>query len=104
MKILLLCIAELLALCITQAGAAESLKIDLTSAVALSASAPYDAGTTKNPRGQELVTDNRSLILDGKPWLPILGEITYARCPREEWRDALLKMKSGGLDSVSTTV
>jgi len=103
MKALLLCIAGLFLLRIAPASA-EPLKIDLTRAVAPAADSPYGPGTTKNPRGQELVTDNRSLILDGKPWLPVMGELTYARYPRDEWREALLKMKSGGLDSVSTTV
>ncbi|MCX6877597.1 MAG: beta-galactosidase [Verrucomicrobia bacterium] len=104
MKSLFPGILGLLALCSTRTGGAEPLKIDLTRALAPAADAPYGPGTTKNPRGQELVTDNRSLILDGKPWLPVLGEICFSRYPREEWRDALLKMKSGGLDSVSTTV
>jgi beta-galactosidase len=34
----------------------------------------------------------------------MLGEFQYARYPHEKWRDALLKMKSGGLDTISTTV
>lgn len=29
------------------------------------------------------------------------GEFQYARYPRDEWRDELLKMKAGGLDTVA---
>lgn len=51
-----------------------------------------------------LVADSRSLLLDGKPWLPIMGEMHYARCPEGEWREALLKMRAGGIDIVATYV
>ena len=33
-----------------------------------------------------------------------MGEIHYSRLPRDEWRDALLKMKEGGVDVASTYV
>jgi len=64
----------------------------------------FKMGTARRPDGDELTLDSRSLLRDGKPWLPVMGEFHYARCPETEWRDELLKMKSGGVDIVSTYV
>lgn len=41
---------------------------------------------------------------DGKPWLPIMGEMQYSRTRREEWRDSLIKMKMCGVDIVQSYV
>lgn len=51
-----------------------------------------------------LTLDSRSLRLNGKPWMPVIGEFHYARYPETEWREELLKMKAGGLDAVATYV
>lgn len=41
---------------------------------------------------------------DGKPYLPVAGELHFSRLPRECWRRELLKMKDCGLNMVSTCV
>ena len=41
---------------------------------------------------------------DGKPFLPIAGELHFSRLPKECWRRELLKMKDCGLNVVSTYV
>ena len=41
-------------------------------------------------------------LLDGKPLQILSGEMHYARIPRESWRDRLKKLKSMGLNTVST--
>lgn len=61
-------------------------------------------GQTNAPDGRTLWADNRSLYRNGKPWMPVMGEFHYSRCPSNEWRDALLKMKAGGIDVVATYV
>src|SRR5437868_1916013 len=61
-------------------------------------------GTAKNPAGAELVVDSMSLRLDGKPWVPVMGEFHYSRYPQDGWREELLKMKAGGIDIVSSYV
>ena len=33
-----------------------------------------------------------------------MGEFHYTRCPENEWREELFKMKAGGIDIVSTYV
>lgn len=44
------------------------------------------------------------LTRDGKPWFPIMGEIHYSRYPQTQWKEALYKMKAGGITVVSTYV
>lgn len=53
-------------------------------------------GETNAPDGRTLWVDNRSLYRNGKPWMPVMGEFHFTRCPQDEWRDALLKMKEIG--------
>ncbi len=83
---------------------ASPLTIDLTHKAPAPAASPYGPGTTKDPRGHEITLDSRSFFLNGKPWVPIVGEFHYARYPRAEWREELLKMKAGGINTVSTYV
>lgn len=44
------------------------------------------------------------LTRDGRPWIPVSGEMHYSRIPRERWRERLLLVGSGGVDVVSTYV
>ena len=79
----------------------------LTIQISVPASAEsgyFKMGTPQRPDGRELTLNSRSLLLDGKPWLPVMGEFHYSRYPDSEWRDELLKMKAGGVDIVSTYV
>jgi beta-galactosidase len=64
----------------------------------------FKMGEARRPDGATLTLDSRSLLLDGKPWTPVMGEFHYTRCPENEWREELLKMKAGGIDIVSTYV
>ena len=61
-------------------------------------------GEPANPRGSTLTVNARSLVLDGQPWTPVMGEFHYSRYPAAEWREELLKMKAGGIDIVATYV
>ena len=99
-----LSLVPLAILALASAASAAPLTIDLTRETAPPVASPYGPGNTKSPQAQELILDNRSFFLDGKPWVPILGELHYARTPRSEWRDDLLKMKAGGINTVSTYV
>src|SRR5580698_966785 len=64
----------------------------------------FEFGTDKDPKGDEISVNSRSLLLNGHPWFPVMGEFQYSRVPENEWRDELLKMKAGGVDVVSTYV
>lgn len=48
--------------------------------------------------------DKKSILKDGKRWFPVMGEIHYSRYPDAYWKEALLKMKEGGVDIVSSYV
>jgi hypothetical protein len=64
----------------------------------------FRLGTTRNPQGDEISVHSRSLLLNGEPWFPIMGEFHFSRYPAAEWREALEKMKAGGIKIVSTYV
>ncbi|HEX7653533.1 MAG TPA: beta-galactosidase, partial [Verrucomicrobiae bacterium] len=64
----------------------------------------FKLGTTRNPAGQEIGVNSRSLLLDGQPWFPVMGEFHYSRVPAAEWRTELQKLKAGGVTIVSTYV
>lgn len=61
-------------------------------------------GTATNPDGRSVGTNSRYLTLNGKPWMPVMGEFHFSRCPANEWREELLRMKAGGIDIVATYV
>lgn len=46
--------------------------------------------------------DSQSLIRNGRPWIPVMGEFHLSRYPAGEWREELLKVKAGGIDMVAT--
>ncbi len=48
--------------------------------------------------------DPVSLIVDGKRWFPMMGEMHFSRYPRKYWDEELAKMKAGGIDIVSLYV
>ncbi len=64
----------------------------------------FHMGTSIAPGGHTLTLDSRSLLRDGKPWLPISGEFHFSRCPEAEWRNELIKMKAGGVSLVTTYI
>ena len=56
----------------------------------------------KNPDGGEIGVNSLYLIRDGKPWIPVMGEMHFSRVPREQWPVELAKLKAGGVNIVST--
>lgn len=64
----------------------------------------FKMGTSQRLDGRTLTVDSNSLRLDGRPWLPVMGEFHYTRYPQTEWREELLKMRAGGIDIVATYV
>ncbi len=66
--------------------------------------AGFNMGESHRLDGTTLTLDSDSLLLNGKPWMPVMGEFHYARYPETEWREELLKMKAGGVDTVATYV
>jgi beta-galactosidase len=54
--------------------------------------------------GHEIQANSRYLTLDGKPWLPVMGEFHFSRYPEKYWEEEILKMKAGGIQIVSTYI
>lgn len=57
-------------------------------------------GNIKSPYGVNTLYFTKN----GKPFLPVAGELHFSRLPRECWKRELLKMKDCGLNTVSTYV
>jgi len=51
-----------------------------------------------------LAVNSRCIERDGRPWMPVMGEFHYSRCPEGEWADELHRMRAGGIDIVATYV
>ena len=66
--------------------------------------AGFRLGTAENPAGETIGINSRYLTRDGAPWMPVMGEFHFTRCPAEEWREELLRMKAGGIDIAATYV
>jgi beta-galactosidase len=64
----------------------------------------YEGGSATSPSGITLGVNSSYLTLNGKPWLPVMGEFHFSRYPRQQWEDEILKMKAGGVNIISTYV
>lgn len=53
---------------------------------------------------RELTVNSRYLQLDGRPWMPVMGEFHYSRTPASEWAAELAKMRAGGVNVVASYV
>jgi hypothetical protein len=90
-----------------QTSAPQPLVIDAsTPAAAAPAPANYtfDAADARAPDGHLLGLNAQYLTLDGKPWLPVMGEMHYSRVPEAEWENEILKMKSAGVQIIATYI
>ena len=57
-----------------------------------------------SPSGHSISVNSQFLVLDGKPWLPVMGEMHFTRYPARYWEEEILKMKAGGVQVISTYV
>jgi beta-galactosidase len=82
-----------------------------SSGIAIDASGaalPRESGYLKmggqSSSGHEIKVNNRYLTVDGKPWLPVMGEFHFSRYPEKYWEEEILKMKAAGIQIISTYV
>lgn len=61
-------------------------------------------GTNISPSSEKLSYNNSFLTKNDKPWFPVFGEMHYSRTNEKDWEESILKMKSGGIDVISTYV
>lgn len=60
--------------------------------------------TTVKAQVPDVRWDSRSLIIDGRRVVPVMGEIHYSRIPVDEWEREVKKMKDGGVTIVANYV
>ena len=61
--------------------------------------------TSANAReNQEVKWDSKSLIINGRRVVPVMGEVHYSRIPANEWEAEVKKMKEGGVTLIATYV
>ncbi len=53
-------------------------------------------------KGNRIDVTNLYFTRNDVPWIGVMGEFHFARCPRERWNDVLCKMKAGGVTIVAT--
>lgn len=81
---------------------AEPLRVQISASRARNERRPRMANIEDRRPGLELTS--RALMRDGRPWLPVSGEMHYTRTPRERWTHRLRLMRAGGISVVSTYV
>jgi len=94
-------------LCVVPVLRAETstpIRIDASQPYSNPEPALYDAGSSTSPSGSTIGFNSRYLTLDGKPWLPVMGEFHFSRYPRAQWEEEILKMKAAGVQIVATYV
>lgn len=52
----------------------------------------------------EVSWDSRSLMIDGRRVVPVMGEMHYSRIPADEWETEVKKMKDGGVTIIANYV
>ena len=57
-----------------------------------------------NPAGASIEFNSFYMSVNGKPFIPIMGEIHYSRLPHQYWEEQILKMKAGGINVIATYV
>lgn len=75
-------------------------EIDLSNPRPLNLS-PKEKWTGTNPAGEVFAANAEYLTRNAKPWVMVSGEIHPTRYPREQWEEAILKMKAGGLNTIA---
>lgn len=58
----------------------------------------------KSSSGHEIQVHSRCLTLDGKPWLPVMGEFHFSRYPEKYREEEILEMKAGGIQIISNYI
>ncbi|HEY5408347.1 MAG TPA: beta-galactosidase [Ginsengibacter sp.] len=56
------------------------------------------------PEGRQILINNRYMIINGEPVIPVMGELQFSRTPASEWEDRILKMKACGINIISTYI
>ncbi len=58
----------------------------------------------KNQFGESININSLYLTKNGKPWIPIMGELHFSRIKRENWETEIMKVKAGGVTAIATYI
>lgn len=71
----------------------------------------FNAAVKRNPTNylpqfgnDKIRVTTRYVETNGKPCVPVMGEMHISRVPVERWKETLLKMKAGGVDVVASYI
>ena len=64
----------------------------------------FKGGSSLSPSGKSIGLNDQYLTLDGKPWLPVMGEFHFSRYPDADWEEEILKMKAAGVQIISSYI
>jgi hypothetical protein len=84
-------------------ASAAVLTVDAREQPAAPETGYFHFGTSVSPTGT-IGINSRYLTLDGRPWLPVMGEFHFTRFPNRDWKEELEKMKAAGVNIVSTYI
>jgi hypothetical protein len=76
------------------------LSIDASNVSREIKSGQFKMGNPGRP-GHELLINSQFMTIGGKPIIPVMGEIHFSRYPKDQWEDAILKMKANGINIIS---
>ena len=85
-------------------SSSERVFIDASTPSVSPAPSSYRGGSATSPGGQTIGVNSMYLTLNGKPWLPVMGEFHFTRVPSAEWEEEILRMKAAGVSIVSTYI
>jgi hypothetical protein len=57
-----------------------------------------------SPGGGNISVNSYYIMRDSRPVIPVMGEFHYCRYPNAQWEEQLMKIKAGGVSTVSTYV
>ena len=86
------------------ASAETLLKVDARAATPAPLTGHLKLGSARSPQGHTLAANSQYLLLDGQPWLPVMGEYHFSRAPAAQWDAQLRLMKAAGIDIVASYV
>src|SRR5437868_7662042 len=89
---------------LASSASAAMLTIDARTQAAALETGYFHFGTAAALGGSTIGINSRYLTLDGKPWLPVMGEFHFTRFPNRDWKEELEKMKAAGVSIVSTYI
>jgi beta-galactosidase len=89
---------------VAQEGRTNVMRIDATAPVMAPQPVAAMMGNARDPHGHVIGVNSQYLTMDGKPWIPVMGEFHFSRYPEAEWEQEILKMKAAGVGIVATYV